>query len=559
MPNRSDTELLRDYARHGNEIAFKEIVARHADLVYAAALRQAGSPELAREVSQQVFTDLARKASSLSSMPNREASIVGWLYRGTRLECLAQRRSEQRRLARERKVMEEFNPISDPAQEWESIQPFLDEAMANLSEEDRAALLLRFFKNHDFRAIGAALGVTDDTAQKRVARALERLRSGLARRGATVTVIALGAAISANAVPLGPVGLATSLSSAALAGSAVASTAAAITTKALFMTTMQKTVVAVCLAAAIGTGIYEAKRASRLHNEMLLLRKTPNADLSAGSPSNAELERATKLLASLREENEQLRKNAADVPRLRGEVAVLRGQVKDLTRPTWAPTSDSTEIAAAAWVDRVKQLKERLDLKPEAKIPELQYLTEQDWLSAASSKLNSEKDYRRAFSSLRNAGENKFINKLHDALRKYLQANEKQFPTDMSQLQNYFETPVDAAILDRYAILPAEEIPNMKVGGKWIISQKAAVDEEFDNRMGVGPSGYGSIGSQWHDPLAGAVKTLEPVMKAYAAANDGREPLDPSELAPYLKTPAQQAAFAQAVKFLEQRREKAKQ
>src|SRR5215831_17784755 len=66
MQTQSDAQLLRDYAENARESAFREIVARHADLVYSAALRQVASPDLARDVAQSVFTDLARKAGSVA-------------------------------------------------------------------------------------------------------------------------------------------------------------------------------------------------------------------------------------------------------------------------------------------------------------------------------------------------------------------------------------------------------------------------------------------------------------------------------------------------------------
>jgi len=50
---------------------------------------------------------------------------------------------------------------------WEHVSLILDEAMSKLDEQDRDALLLRFFQNQDFRAVGLALGVSDDAAQKR--------------------------------------------------------------------------------------------------------------------------------------------------------------------------------------------------------------------------------------------------------------------------------------------------------------------------------------------------------------------------------------------------------
>ena len=66
MHEKSDAQLLREYAERGTEIAFREIVERHADVIYSSALRQMTSPDLARDVAQSVFIDLARKAPSVS-------------------------------------------------------------------------------------------------------------------------------------------------------------------------------------------------------------------------------------------------------------------------------------------------------------------------------------------------------------------------------------------------------------------------------------------------------------------------------------------------------------
>src|SRR5439155_18185640 len=136
-------------------------------------------------------------------------------------------RDDRRRQARERQAMQHLDPASEIAPESERVQPVLDEAMAELSDEDREALLLRFFKNRDFRAIGAALGISDDAAQKRVSRALERLRTGLTSRGVTTTAGALSALLVAETVSFAPAGLPATLSTAALAGTTLATTATA--------------------------------------------------------------------------------------------------------------------------------------------------------------------------------------------------------------------------------------------------------------------------------------------------------------------------------------------
>ena len=146
MDAQSDAQLLRAYAEHGTEAAFAEIVTRHTDLVYSAALRQVNAPDLARDVTQSVFNDLARKARELCLKIKPEASLVGWLYRGTRFAARDLNRTEIRRTLRERQAMEQVHPTPDTAPDWEQLRPALDDAMADLDDTDRDALLLRYFK-----------------------------------------------------------------------------------------------------------------------------------------------------------------------------------------------------------------------------------------------------------------------------------------------------------------------------------------------------------------------------------------------------------------------------
>ena len=221
MKTKSDAQLLREYVREGKEAAFEEVVTRHTDVVYSAAFRQVGSVDLAGDVAQSVFVDLARKAPSLAGKLADDASLVGWLYRSTRYAALTLSRKEHRRQIRERQVMEQFNAPTEAAPDWERLNPVLDEAMGHLGEGDRDALLLRFFKNQDFRSVGVALGVSDDVAQKRVTRALEKLRALLVRHGVTTTAAALSVALTTNAVQLAPAGLARAISNAAIGGAAM--------------------------------------------------------------------------------------------------------------------------------------------------------------------------------------------------------------------------------------------------------------------------------------------------------------------------------------------------
>ncbi len=175
-------DLLRAWAEHGSEEAFAELVARHIDFVYSAALRKvAGNGGLATEVAQTVFVDLARKARALRA----EGSLAGWLHRHTCYAAAAALRHELRRHAREQMAAAMHALEHDSSPDWSSLAPLLDDAVNALGEADRRAILLRFYERRNLHTVGDVLGVSDDAAQKRVSRALEKLRVWLGRRGVT--------------------------------------------------------------------------------------------------------------------------------------------------------------------------------------------------------------------------------------------------------------------------------------------------------------------------------------------------------------------------------------
>src|SRR6058998_2661691 len=174
----TDLELLARYRRQHAEDAFAEIVQRHLDLVYSAALRQVRSPQLAEEVAQSVFIDLARSAAKLKP----DTILSAWLYQVTRRTAIDVVRREASRQLREQIATEmtamnatdssRRNPMEADT-DWTHIEPLLDEAMHALDDTDRTAVLLRYFENKSLREVGETLGTTDDTARKRVNRAVE--------------------------------------------------------------------------------------------------------------------------------------------------------------------------------------------------------------------------------------------------------------------------------------------------------------------------------------------------------------------------------------------------
>lgn len=212
-----DAELLRQYAEENAEAAFAELVRRHLNLVYSVALRVVGGDtHLAQDAAQLVFNDLARKASSLS----RQVALASWLHTSARFAGSKLVRAEHRRRGRERKAqtMPDREP---PAEEtWIQLRPILDEAIGQLARLDREAILLRYFEDKDFREVGAVLGVNENAARGRVARALDRLRRILTRRRISLSSSALAGMLAAEAVTSAPTGLALGLTSGALASAA---------------------------------------------------------------------------------------------------------------------------------------------------------------------------------------------------------------------------------------------------------------------------------------------------------------------------------------------------
>src|SRR5262245_37199473 len=211
----TDTQqLLADYVRTGSETAFRELVKRYVDLVYSTAFRLVnGDSHLAEDVSQTVFLDLCREAGNMSS----SVMLGGWLHRHTCFVAGKVIRGERRRHHRERQALE-MNALNQSDIGVAHLRPALDEAINELGEEDRTAILLRFYERMDLRSVGTALGTSENAAQKRVTRALDQLQGILTRQGVTLSASALGVALAADAVTAAPAGLAASLAGAAVAG-----------------------------------------------------------------------------------------------------------------------------------------------------------------------------------------------------------------------------------------------------------------------------------------------------------------------------------------------------
>jgi RNA polymerase sigma factor (sigma-70 family) len=242
-----DMTLVREFVASQSEPAFVGLVKRHIGLVHSSALRQSGDPHLAEEITQAVFIILACKAASLGP----KTVLSAWLYRTTCYAAADALRARRRRQAREQEAHMQSTLNEPDADSWGQLAPLLDDALAELSESDRTALVLRFFENKTAREIAVALRMEEGAAQKRVARALERLRARFVKRGVTLTAAAIAGAVAANSAQAAPAGLVVTISAAAAKGAAVAATVTSLVKGTMQMMAWVK----LKLAVGVGAGV----------------------------------------------------------------------------------------------------------------------------------------------------------------------------------------------------------------------------------------------------------------------------------------------------------------
>lgn len=332
----NDCQLLQDFVEQGSEAAFRELVQRHLPLVFGVARRVTGDAALAEEIAQAVFVLLARKASVL----RREVVLAGWLFRTTRFVASRTLRAEQRRRHREQEATV-MQLASDPDPLWAHLAPQLDEALASLRESDRRAVILRFFEQRPLRDVGAVLGLSEEAAKKRVARALDKLRAILTRRGVALSAPALGTLLAAYAVPPVSAELAVSVATASLAQAAASATGLLP----LVDTIMTKGRGALALAAAVllvAPLVLQHRANAVLRADNVLLRETTNLLTDV-----ARLREENQRLAGLRvnaEDLAQLRSNRLELLRLRGEAALLRRAAEEA--PQAGARTDSWRVGA---------------------------------------------------------------------------------------------------------------------------------------------------------------------------------------------------------------------
>ena len=331
-------KLLKEYVNSRSEPAFRELVERYVNLVHSVALRLAGGDtHLAEDVTQIVFADLAAMAAKLQE----EVLLGGWLHQHTCFVTNRTLRTERRRRIRERQAAEMNSQQDHTEANLARIAPILDEAIGRLGTSDRTAIILRYFEHYDLRSVGEALGTTEDAAQKRLSRALEKLHVLLKHRGATLSAAALGTALATEAVTAAPAGLAGSVAAAALANAAAGGGITATLVKLMTTTKVKLGIIGVLAVAGVATPLVIQ------HQSQAKLREDDQA-----------LRQQVGQLAQVAAENERLSnlvghaKNAeppsGELLRLRGQAGVLRRELAD-TKQRLDQAASQTNEASNIW------------------------------------------------------------------------------------------------------------------------------------------------------------------------------------------------------------------
>ncbi len=204
---KTDRELLAAYVAQRSEVAFRELVVRYVDVVYAASLRQVTDPATAEDVTQAVFIVLMRRAGRI-----RDGRLLAaWLSHVTRccaanaIRSATRRRKHEQRVAVMTETVTRGDSGEEESREREDIVLHLDALLGELGTTDRTAIVLRYFRGQPLANVGVALGVSEESAKKRVSRAVEKLRKLFLRKGITLpsAVIATAIGREATAAPAG--------------------------------------------------------------------------------------------------------------------------------------------------------------------------------------------------------------------------------------------------------------------------------------------------------------------------------------------------------------------
>jgi RND family efflux transporter MFP subunit len=197
----SDAELLERYVRHRDEAAFELLLWRHGVLVFNVCRRILPREQDAEDAFQATFLAFVRKAHAIA----RRGSVSSWLYKVAYRVALEARERARKTAAHEKPGGEILAVHFSPDPVWSDLRPILDEELSRLPERLRRPLILCHLEGKSNEEAARELGCRLGTIYSRLSRGREMLRKRLLRRGVSLSVAALTAALAAHAAEAAPI------------------------------------------------------------------------------------------------------------------------------------------------------------------------------------------------------------------------------------------------------------------------------------------------------------------------------------------------------------------
>jgi len=305
------------------------------------------------------------------------------------------------------------------------------------------------------------------------------------------------------------------------------------------MTTLQKIAVTAALTASVGVGIYEARESAAARAEVRTLQAQQAPLVEQIQQLQAEQDKATKLLADLKDELAKANKNNLELMKLRANATRFQTAAK--------VESDPAFQKAGEWLAKENKLRQQFEQHANQWIPEMKYLSKEEWLDKARmADLDTASGMRCAMSNVRVAAKYKFAQiDFTEALTRYLITHNQQLPASISELSAYFPPGVgDAeAILARYEMINHDTQTNPAYNG-YAIVEKSVVDP-IEGPVLISDKKVGNIPApSWPTPMPAE---LMPLMNAYSDANNHEGAMNILDLVPYATTPEQKEALNKAL------------
>lgn len=190
-----DSTLHEQWCQHRDADAIAELVRRHSAMVYSTCMRALRNASAAEEAAQECFIELFKLPTPI------RPSVGGWLHTVAARRAADHLKMEIRRKTREADYAIQAPRITTPA--WDDVSAHIDAAIANLVEDSRIPVVLRFLDGKSHPEIARELGLSVATVKRRVNQGVYQIREELRGKGIAVTAVALAAMLEeVPALPL---------------------------------------------------------------------------------------------------------------------------------------------------------------------------------------------------------------------------------------------------------------------------------------------------------------------------------------------------------------------